>query len=580
MHHFAGSNSTWAFQCYLHMTNNGSSSTQAPGHGTVHAGGNGVADIPCVYDAWMHFRLHVDTYADTARYYYTAPGENEVLIYEWQWSLDTYGNNVVGSGLEAMNFYPPQNAANSEYYLDNISFTRSRDEAEPEAHRGAVRASGTFVSGTTCVLTATPNEGYTFNNWTKDGVEVSTNAIYSFTVTEDAAFVANFSENQSSITQTSDLAQGWNWWSTYIEQEGIDGLLMLEESLGANGHQIKSQTDFVTNYGTMWMGMLSSITNEETYMLNNYADCQVVLTGAPAVSADHPITVSSGWNWIGYPCTNTMSVSEAFAGYTPANGDQVKSQSDYAMYFSGMWIGQLQSIAPGTGLMYLSNNATPTTLVYPDGGRSTETPAMPKAMHWTNDIHAYPHNMTVMAVVELDDVELTTDNYELSAFDANGECRGSAKLVYVEPLDRHVAFLTIAGDDTAELNFGLYNVETGREYFSGEEALVYVTNATIGNPEEPYVVRFRGTTGMEELDDRVQIFPNPVQASECICINIADETKSPIRVEIVNAMGVETLRATSVQTPAMLTAPSAVGVYTMRITVEGKGTVVRKLVVR
>jgi hypothetical protein len=528
----------------------------------------------------MHFRLHVDTYADTARYYYTAPGENEVLIYEWQWSLDTYGNNVVGSGLEAMNFYPPQNAANSEYYLDNISFTRSRDEAEPEAHRGAVRASGTFVSGTTCVLTATPNEGYTFNNWTKDGVEVSTNAIYSFTVTEDAAFVANFSENQSSITQTSDLAQGWNWWSTYIEQEGIDGLLMLEESLGANGHQIKSQTDFVTNYGTMWMGMLSSITNEETYMLNNYADCQVVLTGAPAVSADHPITVSSGWNWIGYPCTNTMSVSEAFAGYTPANGDQVKSQSDYAMYFSGMWIGQLQSIAPGTGLMYLSNNATPTTLVYPDGGRSTETPAMPKAMHWTNDIHAYPHNMTVMAVVELDDVELTTDNYELSAFDANGECRGSAKLVYVEPLDRHVAFLTIAGDDTAELNFGLYNVETGREYFSGEEALVYVTNATIGNPEEPYVVRFRGTTGMEELDDRVQIFPNPVQASECICINIADETKSPIRVEIVNAMGVETLRATSVQTPAMLTAPSAVGVYTMRITVEGKGTVVRKLVVR
>ncbi len=396
-----------------------------------------------------------------------------------------------------------------------------------------------------------------------------------------SSFEFNVNCNGSSaITQVSDLAQGYNWWSTYIEQDGIDGLTMLEEGLGSNGYQIKSQTDFVTNYGTMWFGMLGSITNEETYMINNTSSCQVVMTGAPVIPSDHPITVSSGWNWIGYPCTNTMSVSEAFSGYTPANGDQVKSQSDYAMYFNGMWIGQLINIAPGTGLMYMSNNAAPTTLFYPDGGRSTETPASSKAMHWTNDIHAYPHNMTVMAVVELDDVELTTDNYELSAFDANGECRGSAKLTYVEPLDRHVVFLTIAGNDTAELNFGLYNVETGREYFSGEEALVYVTNATIGNPEEPYVVRFRGTTGMEELDDRVQIFPNPVQAGECISINIADETKSPIRVEIVNAMGVETLRATSVQTPAMLTAPSAVGVYTMRITVEGKGTVVRKLVVK
>ena len=580
MHHFAGSNSTWAFQCYLHMTNNGSSSTQAPGHGTVHAGGNGVADIPCVYDAWMHFRLHVDTYADTARYYYTAPGENEVLIYEWQWSLDTYGNNVVGSGLEAMNFYPPQNAANSEYYLDNISFTRSRGEAEPEAHRGAVRASGTFVSGTTCVLTATPNEGYTFNNWTKDGVEVSTNAIYSFTVTEDAAFVANFSESQSSITQTSDLAQGWNWWSTYIEQDGIDGLTMLEESLGANGHQIKSQTDFVTNYGSMWFGMLGSIDNEETYMIDNTSSCQVVMTGAPVTPSDHPITVSSGWNWIGYPCTNTMSVSEAFSGYTPANGDQVKSQSDYAMYFNGMWIGQLINIAPGTGLMYLSNNATSTTLVYPDGGRSAEIPAMPKATHWTNDIHAYPHNMTVMAVVELDDVELTTDNYELSAFYANGECRGSAKLVYVEPLNRHVAFLTIAGDDAVELSFRLFDAENGIEYADAEETLSYTVNAIVGDVDDLYVVHFRGTTGMDEFANSIQIFPNPVQAGDRISINTADEAKSPVRVEIVNVLGVETLRATSEQTPAMVTAPSGAGVYTMRITVEGKGTVVRKLVVR
>ena len=384
------------------------------------------------------------------------------------------------------------------------------------------------------------------------------------------------------ITQVTNLAQGWNWWSTYIEQDGIDGLTMLEQSLGSNGYQIKSQTDFVTNYGSIWMGMLSSINNEETYMIDNTSSCQVVMTGLPASPANHPITVSSGWNWIGYPCTNTMSVTQAFSGYTPANGDQVKSQSDYSMYYSGMWIGQLQTITPGTGLMYKSNNTapTPTVLVYPNRGRDTEATTSPKATHWTNNIHAYPNNMTVMAVVELDDVELSSDSYELAAFDINGECRGSAKLMYVELLNRYVAFLTIAGKDAAELNFGLYNSDTAREYFNSEEALVYVTNATIGNPEEPYVIRFRSATGLKELDNSVQVFPNPAQAGERISILTNTDSKQPIHVEIVNALGATVAYETSKETPASFVAPMTAGVYMLRIYIDGVGTCTKKLIIK
>ena len=332
-------------------------------------------------------------------------------------------------------------------------------------------------------------------------VIVSTNAVYSFTVTESAAFVANFTQSQGNIIQVTNLSQGWNWWSTYIEQEGIDGLEMLEGSLGANGHQIKSQTDYVNNYGTMWMGMLTSINNEETYMLNNNADCQIEMTGTPVSPADHPITVSSGWNWIGYPCTNTMSVSEAFVDFEPAYGDMVKSQSDYSMCFNGIWIGQLLDITPGTGLMYKSNRTETATLVYPEGGRNMEaTVSIPRASHWTNDIHSYPDNMTVMAVVELDDVELTSDNYELAVF-ADGECRGSVRLMYVEQLNRYVAFLTITGEESTTLNFGLYNIQTGKEIINAEEQINYVTNAMVGSIDEPYTIHFRGTTGMDEWAD-------------------------------------------------------------------------------
>ena len=131
LHNFNGQNSTWAMQGYLHMTDDGGQTQSlAPGHGTVHAGGNSVADVACVYDEWMHFRLHIDTDADLAQYYYTAPGEEEVLVYEWQWSMDSFGENTVGRKLDAMNFYPP--LATSAYYLDNFTLKKIGGESAPE----------------------------------------------------------------------------------------------------------------------------------------------------------------------------------------------------------------------------------------------------------------------------------------------------------------------------------------------------------------------------------------------------------------------------------------------------------------
>ena len=131
LHHFAGQNSTWAMQCYLHLTNDGQNSTSAPGHGTIHAGSNGTADVACVYDEWMHFRLNIDTDTDVARYYYTAPGAEEELVCEWQWSLDSFGNNTVGRVLAAMDFFPPENASTSEYYVDNFKLTKIGGESAP-----------------------------------------------------------------------------------------------------------------------------------------------------------------------------------------------------------------------------------------------------------------------------------------------------------------------------------------------------------------------------------------------------------------------------------------------------------------
>ncbi len=186
--------------------------------------------------------------------------------------------------------------------------------------------------------------------------------------------------------------------------------------------------------------------------------------------------------------------------------------------------------------------------------------------------------MTVMAVVELDGEELSSDNYELAAFSNNGEVRGSARLLYVEPLSRYMAFLTIAGNEATDLHFGLYNTETGEETFESTDRLTYTADAIVGNPEAPIVIRFRNTTGLNDLERSLQVYPNPVSSGESFSLSIPENCKA--RVEIVNALGVVLSSETTTKTAASLKAPATAGVYTLRITVEGKGTYSRKLVVK
>ncbi len=60
------------------------------------------------------------------------------------------------------------------------------------AENGTVEGAGTYKDNATATLTATPNDGYLFKNWTKNGVVESTENPYSFNVTEDVELVANF----------------------------------------------------------------------------------------------------------------------------------------------------------------------------------------------------------------------------------------------------------------------------------------------------------------------------------------------------------------------------------------------------
>ena len=181
-------------------------------------------------------------------------------------------------------------------------------------------------------------------------------------------YVLNFTGEPSTITQTIPLSQGWNWFSTYIEVDDPVAMLQtIEAALGENGVQIESFDDLTEFDGEEWYGGLDElgIQNEQTYLVLTNAPCTVQLQGVPANPAEHPITIYPGWNWIGFPCTQPLSVVAAFANFVAEDGDLLERSDAFMEFDDGEWYGEIETLLPGEGYMYFSNSTQTKILVFP-----------------------------------------------------------------------------------------------------------------------------------------------------------------------------------------------------------------------
>lgn len=394
---------------------------------------------------------------------------------------------------------------------------------------GTVTGTGLYPLGSTATLMAFANDGFAFHNWERDMVVVSENNPYTFTVNESIHLTLNFY-----YVETIPLGKNWNWWSTTIEMEGVDGLTMLENSLGDLGIIIKSQNEFVGNVDNVWEGNLENIENEQGYLILMSAAGNSVMTGNVANPADHPITIISEWTWIGYPVTVAQTPEVAMSGFTPALNDIVKGRDYFAGYYEGEgWWPEDFYLVPGQGYMYHSNSSEPKVLTYVNAG-SKNNPYIVKENHfWENNNHSYPYNFNVIAAVNVADIEQRGDNLELGAF-VNGECRGSAKLKHFKPLDRYYAMLTVAGEDGELVEFGLVDAENNRISSECENEIAFVSNAIYGSFDNPYVFNFKDMKDM--CDYKMELFPNPVERNQSFTMNLPpDETVKEIFV--TNAVG-------------------------------------------
>ena len=180
----------------------------------------------------------------------------------------------------------------------------------------------------------------------------------------------------SEVQQLTELTEGWNWFSTFVAvDDPEDMLLSVEESLGENGLQIKSMDDYTTYDEGEWgaMGDLEEMYNEQMYAIEVSADCMVALGGVLADPADYEIDIYPGWNWIGFPYNEVVSIEDALADFEAEDGDQIKGAEEFSTFEDGEWgaMGDLEELVPGQGYKYYSASEDVKTLIFSTGTKKS-----------------------------------------------------------------------------------------------------------------------------------------------------------------------------------------------------------------
>ena len=152
--------------------------------------------------------------------------------------------------------------------------------------------------------------------------------------------------------QTVALNAGWNWWSTYLDIDLED----LEAALGNNGVSIVSKEGVVSYYeGFGWDGNFNTLDHSKMYRLRVGSNCSLELSGNAVNPAECTITLAPGINWIGFPVSYSMSISDALQGFTPALGDVIKTYNGMTTFIGNGWMGTFSTLEPGRGYIYISN---------------------------------------------------------------------------------------------------------------------------------------------------------------------------------------------------------------------------------
>ena len=352
------------------------------------------------------------------------------------------------------------------------------------------------------------------------------------------------------------MPQGWKWISHNMATP-------LKPADFQNVERITSQTAEVINDPKA--GLIGNLQNLEptmAYKVKSSAAYDKQLSGNEFNASANAVPLEAGWNWIGYPISQTMTLDEALKYFTPSDGDMIVSQEGYAEYAGG-WYGTLAAMVPGQGYLYKSGKKTEieynTLIVSTAGSRMRKAQKITNSP-WTYDKYAYANIMPVTAELYENGVKVDDGEYIVGAF-ADTECRGIGTWI-----DGHL-MMNVYGNGGEDIHFVAYNTASERFYDLMED--VTFTADNIGSWRAPYALSMGGNaTGIDQaISGEFSVTPTVV--NDYVTVSAGGRNIS--RLTLTNAGGQAVITVNDLGRGGTITTSSLPeGVYIVTIQAEGQ----------
>ena len=269
------------------------------------------------------------------------------------------------------------------------------------------------------------------------------------------------------------LNQGWTWFSINkrLNDMSVDNVLA-SLTTETDGDIIKTGDKFAQyTDGVGWIANgihpLTTIDVNEGYLiyLHNGPDT-LTIAGSDAIVGS--ITLTEGWNWIGYPLQEPRDLNGSFSLTNISGSDVMKTvrqegDAPFAQYSisTNLWTGSLTTLEPFDAYKF--------QMIHPNGGELTFggtsftvpfekqevltkflTAADPQnPATWVAENLNYQYTMPLIAEILFDD-SIRMDTNDIVALFVGNDLRGVAHLESINEIQKTVISLLVGGTTVSE----------------------------------------------------------------------------------------------------------------------------------
>jgi secreted trypsin-like serine protease len=364
----------------------------------------------------------------------TITGSNHTIVVDGEAIIDLDGMPIeIGDALGA--FFTDDNG--DLQCAGYVTWTGSTNSIAAQGDDSTTDEIDGFVSGSEFVWIV----------WdASEGVELMATATYSDAMPNQGSFVVNGISALSGLAtvppvseQLISMPEGWSMFSTYMLATDMDMQNMLspivdDVVIAKNNEGLA----YLPEWGFNGVGDLQV---GQGYQIKLLAANDIIVEGAYMLPEENPITLTAGWNMIGYLRLEGADAAAILEGVNASGNLVIAKDYNGSAYLPEWDFNGIGDMVPGQGYQLKINNDDVLQYLSNDESyRLSSVEVTENNVSHFSKVVATDNNMTVVIEDAAWDV-LPTEGSEVAAFDKAGNLIGSA--IYSSP----VTVVTVWGDD-------------------------------------------------------------------------------------------------------------------------------------